>query len=117
MHSTMDEKTRLARIKGEQERALTNIAARTGLPEQQWWLSFVGDEGFRGVVIAHGNDFAEALMDATMHDCNPRGEVQGHPIPLQIVIPKEWTYRILSRTDAAQLDELLAKENKTEGKS
>lgn len=96
------------RIKGEQARTLGNIAARTELPKQQWWLSFADDEGFRGVVIAHGHGMTEALMDCNVHGCNPQGEVGGMEIPEAITVPPEWTYRVLTKKQAMELEMLLA---------
>ncbi len=103
----MDEKTIQARIKGERERCIANIAARTELPKQQWWLSFADQNGFRGCVITHANEFTEALTDATLHNCNPGGECRGLPIPPHKVVPLEWTYRTLSRAEAEELGKLL----------
>lgn len=108
MNKEQFEKARNARINGERTRALENIRARNGiLPKQQWWMSFADTDGFRGVVIAHGNDFVEALMDTNLHDCNPHGEVQAMPVPQRVVIPQEWTYRVLSRPECEELDALL----------
>src|SRR5260370_13999088 len=67
----MDEKTRLARLRGEQDRPLLNTAARTELPNQQWWLSFAGDDGFHGVAIVHATGFTEALMVAEVVEDEP----------------------------------------------
>jgi hypothetical protein len=96
-----------ARIKGERQRVLENIATQTEAQGQQWWLSFADDQGLRGVVIAHGNEFLEALMQVNLHGCNPHGEVQGMPVPDFVVIPPEWTYRVLGRQEARELDRLL----------
>lgn len=110
----LDKKAIQARINGERTRALENIRARNGvLPKQQWWMSFADKEGFRGVVIAHGNDLVEALMDANLHQCNPHGEVRAMPVPPQAVIPAEWTYRVLSRTECEHLDNWLLKTYKS----
>ncbi len=62
----MDEKTIQARIKGERERCIANIAARTELPRQQWWLSFADVNGFRGCVVVHANGFTEALTGTSI---------------------------------------------------
>jgi hypothetical protein len=105
----MDETTIAARIKGEQARTLGNIAARTELPRQQWWLSFADDTGFRGVVIVHAEGFMEALMETNLHHCNPHGECQGMPIPADVVVPSTHTYRILDRAEAESLDRLVEK--------
>src|SRR5260370_42670456 len=103
----MDEKTRLARIRGEQARTLLNIAARTELPSQQWWLSFAGDDGFHGVAIVHATGFTEALMETNLHRCNPGGEVVGLPFPPGIIVPSDWTYRILTKPECRELENML----------
>jgi hypothetical protein len=100
----MDERTIAARIKGERTRALENIALRTDLPRQQWWLSFADERGFRGVVVVYAEGFTEALMEANLHDCNPHGECRGLLIPDTIVIPSTHTYRILNKSEAMYVD-------------
>lgn len=105
----MGERETAARLKGEGVRVLQNIASRVDLPAQQWWLSFADDSGLRGVVIVHAGEFTEAVMECNLHNCNPHGEVQGVAVPLECVIPAEYTYRVLSREQALELDALLLK--------
>lgn len=93
-----------ARMNGERTRVLENIAARTERPEQMWWLSFVGDGGFRGAVIVHAEDFVTAVMECNIREINPHGECQGMPVPLGNDIPEKWKYRILSRKECAEFD-------------
>lgn len=102
----LDEKTVKARIRGERERVLGNIAAR-GESKQQWWLSFADEDGFRGVVISYGDDFLEAVMQTNLHNCNPHGEVRGIPLAPEIVVPPNWTYRVLSKDECRGLEALL----------
>lgn len=93
-----------ARIKGEQTRALENIAARTERPEQMWWLSFADENGFRGAVIVHAEDFITAVMECNIRSINPHGECRGMPVPLTKTIPEKWKYRILSREECSEFD-------------
>ncbi len=100
----LNEKTIAARIKGETARTLGNIAARTELPTKMFWLSFADDNGFRGAVIVHANDFLEAVMEANLHSINPHGECQGVEIPVGHVIPDKWKYRLLDRAECERFD-------------
>ncbi len=101
----MDPETVKARIRSEKMRALTNIA-RAPEPETAWWLSFVGEEGFRGVVIVQANDLIEAIMRTVLGNLNPGGQVGGMEIPAEIaaMIPEPWKNRLLSREDCARFD-------------
>lgn len=67
------------------------------------------DDGFRGVAIVHANDFLEAVMECNLHGCNPHGQVQGVPVPPQVVFPKEFTYRILDKGMAEKAAALLSR--------
>ena len=50
------------------------------MQSMMWWLSFADEHSFRGVTIAVGNNLPAAVGDAWKHDCNPGGEVMGHPV-------------------------------------
>lgn len=104
MENTLSKDVVSARIKGEAARNIENILARTELPKKQFWLSFVGEEGFRGVCIVHANDCMEALMEANMKRCNPHGECQMMEIPSHIVVPADWTYRVLTKEQCQELE-------------
>jgi hypothetical protein len=108
----MRERTLKARIKREQERTLGIIANRTDRPGSVWWLSFVGDEGFRGAVMVNAEDFTTALMETNVRNINPHGEVQGLEIPADEAqqIPEHWKYRILSRDECEQFDKEMMSE-------
>ena len=100
----MDDKTIAARISGERERVLKNIAAQETLPDSVWWLSFADEGGFRGAVIAHGEEFLEALMRVNLLGINPHGECQGMgPIPAD-VIPEKWLNRVLTKAECEEFD-------------
>ena len=100
----LDDKTVAARIHGEAVRTLENIASRTERPQQMWWLSFADDDGFRGAVIVHAEDFLTALMECNLRGINPHGECKGRPVPAGAEIAEKWKYRILSRADCAAFD-------------
>jgi hypothetical protein len=102
----MDEATIKARMQGEMERTLGNIVAEVERPSTAFWLSFADDDGFRGAVIVHANDFLEAIMRCNLEGINPHGECQGREIPLGSVlkIPERWKNRILSREDCVRFD-------------
>ena len=107
----LDDKVVAARIKGEQARTLANIAARTEPPAGAYWLSFADDDGFRGAVIVHAEDFTTALMECNLRNINPHGEVQGMPIPPEIAaaIPDKWKNRVLRRNECAEFDKEMAR--------
>lgn len=92
------------RVEQEKNRVLGKIATRTNRPKKMFWLSFAGEEGFRGACIVHAEEFTEAVMEATLHDCNPHGEVQGMEVPAGHEIPEKWKYRVLSRQKCADFD-------------
>ncbi len=45
--------------------------------KQTWWLSFVGPEGFRGVVLVDCAMLAEAHLIINARGVNPGGEIAG----------------------------------------
>lgn len=45
------------------------------------YLSFCGEEGFRGAVFVAGNDILEGVAEANRLGINPHGEVVGLEIP------------------------------------
>lgn len=46
-----------------------------------FWLSFAGEEGFRGVVLVDADDFLTAHLQTVFAGINPGGEVIGHELP------------------------------------
>lgn len=102
----MDQKTIDARLQGEAVRVLENISAQESIPRQLWWLSYAGDEGFRGAVIVAGSEFTEAVMRVNLLGINPGGEIQGMPVPEQAIdlIPDKWKNRLLSRAECEEFD-------------
>jgi len=109
----LDEKTVAARIAGEKQRCMENIAARTERPTKIWWLSFADGNKpkgsqFLGAIIIHANDFIEAITETHMLGINPGGECQGMQVPpegeLLVPIGEEWKYRLLSLQECEAFD-------------
>jgi hypothetical protein len=71
-----------------------------------WWLSFAGEEGFRGACIVEAPSFLLAHMVANFAGANPGGEMRGHEIdPVSArLIPEKWKNRLLSRQDIDAFD-------------
>lgn len=70
-----------------------------------WYLSFCGDDGFRGAcfVLAHG--FMTAVEYAHRIGCNPGGEVLGAPWPPDRHVPASLMDRLLTKADLNVLGE------------
>lgn len=58
-------------------RGMSERAAESGW----WYLSFAGDEGFRGGAVVEASDAPGALAEAGARKINPGGEVLILPIP------------------------------------
>jgi hypothetical protein len=58
-----------------------------------WWLSYVGEEGSRGVVLVEAEGFLPACQKAHQLGLSPGGEVFGTPVPAQ------WRARCLPFVD------------------
>lgn len=103
----MDKTTIDARIRAEQQRTFGNIALEDSDPSSAVWLSFAGEEGFRGAIIIHANDFMEAIMRTNLLGINPHGEVAGMDIPAVAAakIPAHWKNRLLNREECEKFDE------------
>lgn len=80
-----------------------------------YWLSFVGDEGSRGVSIVRATDFVDAIRVAHALSINPGGEVQGFciPAPFDADIASGYVDRLIPPDEArllsASLDALAAR--------
>lgn len=106
-------------IKREQVRTIGNIINRDKRPSTAYWLSFAGEEGFRGAVIVHAEDFLTALMECNFRNLNPHGECLGMEIDAEYanLIPEHWKYKLLSREECEQFDAEMENTNVTnEGK-
>ncbi len=83
-------------------------------PVAWWWLSFADGslptgQQFLGACLVQARGFLGATLVARMMGLNPGGEVKGvGPIPADIVIPPEWTQRLLNREECAEFDRVMA---------
>lgn len=69
-----------------------------------WYLSFAGDEGFRGAIFVRGApSFAEAVVTARATGISPGGECAGHSIPDEVEVPDAAWNRLLSLDDLRSL--------------
>ena len=73
-----------------------------------WWLSFVDPDrapgtAFLGAAIVPGRGMADAVQAAWEAECNPGGEVQGHPIEVGLLPSDPWRNRLLSKGDALEI--------------
>lgn len=85
-----------------------------------WWLSFVGDEGFRGIAIVRGvGDIDEAIKAAWVAGCNPGGEVQGMPLPKERLhwLRDDEFERLLTRKEAEAINDRAQRNLKQRGEA
>jgi hypothetical protein len=70
-----------------------------------FWLSFVGDEGFRGACIVEAPDMISAVSMAHRLGCNPGGQVQGAEVEdcdeIQIEIEKWGLGKLITKEEMA----------------
>lgn len=76
---------------------------------KQWWLSFCDSDRpkgqqFLGVAIVCAHAFTEAITAAHVLGINPGGEVQGHAIPPDKLVPSQWVERLLTRAECEELE-------------
>jgi hypothetical protein len=64
-----------------------------------FYLSFAGEEGWRGAVIVQALDFIGAIERSNALKINPHGEVAGWEIPRRLIPSKEWRDRLLAKAD------------------
>lgn len=62
-----------------------------------WWLSFAGEEGFRGVAVVFADSFLRAVVLTKRLQINPGGEVMGRP--LERPPAPRYRNRLLSRDE------------------
>lgn len=77
------------------------IAEEQRQPLVWWWLSFAGEEGFRGACIVRARGFLGAVQRAHALEINPGGEVRSTEIPGWTPTDEEatWTNRLLTLAD------------------
>ncbi len=74
----------------------------------RWWLSFVGEEGARGVAIVDLPDsphlgMSDAIFASHRRGCNPGGEVAVMAIPPELVVAADKLNRVLPPDEAKAL--------------
>ncbi len=64
-----------------------------------WYLSFAGDEGWRGAAYVEASSLEHAIRRAHELGCNPGGEVFGGEAPDDIFVADAYRNRVLSLDD------------------
>ena len=74
-------------------------------PKTLWWLSFAGDEGFRGVLVIPATGFIESVMLSHKLGLNPGGSVIGYSCPeyQKKGIPESHVGRLLTRDECREI--------------
>jgi hypothetical protein len=86
----------------EWKQRLASILAEEGKhPEWTWFLSFAGEEGFRGAVITRARGMTLAIRRANEMGINPGGEVLSFSVPAgeESCIPADMYDRLLRREE------------------
>jgi hypothetical protein len=68
-------------------------------PLQWFYLSFAGEEGFRGAAIVEARGIAGAVSRCNVLQINPHGEVMGIPIGDAAAVPPGARDRLLLREE------------------
>jgi hypothetical protein len=82
------------------------VLAQESLEPTQWfYLSFAGEEGFRGACIVEANGILSAVLHCNILGINPGGEVMAIPVPEDQVkdIPEGATNVLLSKEKLYQI--------------
>lgn len=64
-----------------------------------FYLSFANETSWLGGCFVPGHDIVRATFYAHHLGCNPGGEVLGFEVPEDVVIPKHWQGRLLSKDE------------------
>lgn len=83
---------------------LRALALEAKNAEGWWWLSFAGEEGWRGVVVTRARGLASALQRTHRLHLNPGGQVSGALIPHPTAPPAAMVDRLI--TDREELNRL-----------
>ena len=86
-----------------QLRLVSLLAEERQQPLQPFYLSFAGEEGFRGGVIVEACGIAHAVVLCNSLGINPHGQVLGVPIPEKGRPQAKWFNRLLSKTELCEL--------------
>jgi hypothetical protein len=70
-----------------------------------FYLSFAGEEGWRGACYVVAPTFELAVTEAHLRGCNPGGEIAGWDVDfLADDLGEEWRNRVLQKVDLRRLD-------------
>ena len=75
-------------------------------PNSGWYLSFAGEDGWRGAVMVLARGFTSAVQVANRLGINPGGEIAGEHLPMEFFtkVPDKYKDRLLNRDDLDQFD-------------
>ena len=74
-------------------------------PERLMYLSFAGEEGWRGAVIIKARGMGHAVLECHLRGINPHGQVMGIDIPEEEAarVAEADTNRLLSLEDCQRI--------------
>lgn len=83
-------KARVAKIQAEEAQK----------PVKWWYLSFAGEEGFRGGLFLKGRGFADCIRESHNLGLNPGGEVMIMEVPKRNGLPAaNYRYKLLDKKE------------------
>lgn len=85
------------------DRVAEVFAEERAQPMQWFYLSFAGEEGFRGAAIVEARGIAGAVSRCNVLQINPHGEVMGVPIGDAAKVPPDARDRLLSKAELEQM--------------
>lgn len=68
------------------------------------YLSYAGEDGFRGGVVVEGDNIIDAAKEARRLGISPGGEVLWLPVPDHMQPPESFRNRLLSVEDLQAMD-------------
>ena len=68
-----------------------------------YYLSFAGEEGFRGAVVVEAPTFGLAVLRTTVLKINPHGEVLGAIISEEELPPTIYRHKLLSKEQIKEI--------------
>ena len=80
------------------------LAEESEIPEHWMYLSFAGDEGWRGAVLVKAHGLTHAILECNRRKINPHGEVLGVDVPDEEIekIPTALRFKLLNATEIDQ---------------
>lgn len=80
-----------------------------------WWLSFADPDRPKGTqwlgacIVGPVDTMRAAVILAHLHRCNPGGEVQGVPYPIEAIrrVPEDYCNILLTRDDVDRLNAIM----------